>query len=111
MPRFDATEPARKTDPHPQRGTREGEGANDERSSKNLGESLLTVMSGLEYIEPRTAVQIHGIKAKPELNGKRGMVMGYAPERMRYRVRIDAGEGTGRKESEEVYLKPENEEW
>lgn len=108
MPRFDATDPARKTGPHPQRGTREGEGANDERSSTNLGESLLTVMSGLEYIEPRTAVQIHGIKAKPELNGKRGMVMGYAPERMRYRVRIDVGEGTGGKESEEVYLKPEN---
>ena len=43
-------------------------------------------MTSFEYIEPRTRVEIHGIKAKPELNGRVGTVMEYVPARARYRV-------------------------
>ena len=63
-------------------------------------------MTSFEYIEPRTRVEIHGIKAKPELNGRVGTVMEYVPARARYRVRVsdgDDGATTGGGKMEEVY--------
>ena len=68
-------------------------------------------MTSFEYIEPRARVVIHGIKAKPELNGRAGTVMEYVPARARYRVRVsdgDDGEATNGGATEEVYLKPDN---
>ena len=69
-------------------------------------------MTSFEYIEPRARVEIHGIKAKPELNGRVGDGDGVRPgareisrareRRRRRRERRDGGA------TEEVYLKPDN---
>lgn len=58
-------------------------------------------LMGFEYIEPGSAVEIHGLKAKPELNGRLGTVVAYVPDRCRYQVKTK-DEGT------EMYLKPDN---
>lgn len=64
-------------------------------------------MVGLEYVPPHTAVRVRGLASRPELNGRRGIVLEYAPARARYRVRVDAPLG-----AEEMYLRPESvERW
>ena len=52
-------------------------------------------------MEPGTSVEIGGLKARPDLNGKRASVVQYASDRERYQVRVvECGE--------ELYLKPVN---
>lgn len=55
----------------------------------------------MEYLEPGTGVEVHGLKARPDLNGRSATVVAYVAERERYQVRVDEG-------SEEVYLRPSN---
>ena len=49
-----------------------------------------------------TRVELHGLQAKPELNGRRGVVVKFTGSSGRYRVQLD-GEGGG-----EFSLKREN---
>ncbi len=51
-------------------------------------------------MESGTFVEIHGLKARPDLNGKRAAVVSYASDRERYQVKVAGGE--------ELYLKPVN---
>lgn len=60
-------------------------------------------MTSLEYVPPNTPVRVRGLASRPELNGRRGVVLEYAPARARYRVRVDAPDG-----EEEMYLRPES---
>ena len=50
-------------------------------------------------IDPGTSVEIGGLKARPDLNGKRASVVQYASDRERYQVKVMEG-------GEELYLKP-----
>ena len=52
-------------------------------------------------MEPGTSVEIGGLKARPDLNGKRASVVQYASDRERYQVKVMEG-------GEELYLKPVN---
>ena len=52
-------------------------------------------------IDPGTSVEIGGLKARPDLNGKRASVVQYASDRERYQVKVVEG-------GEELYLKPVN---
>ena len=82
-----------------------------DRGARGASAARAIAMTSFEYIEPRARVVIHGIKAKPELNGRAGTVMEYVPARARYRVRVsdgDDGEATNGGATEEVYLKPDN---
>lgn len=54
-----------------------------------------------ELMEPGTVVEVNGLKARPDLNGKHGTVVAYAADRERYHVNIVGTE-------EETYLKPAN---
>ena len=61
----------------------------------------------MEYIEPGTAITIHGLNARPDLNGLNGVVLNYIPARERYHVKVFAV-GDGAKEEEEIFLRPTN---
>ena len=52
-------------------------------------------------LEGGTTVEVSGLKARPDLNGKRAEVVTYAPERERYQVRMTEN-------GEELYLRPVN---
>ena len=52
-------------------------------------------------LEGGTTVEVCGLKARPDLNGKRAEVVTYAPERERYQVRMTEN-------GEELYLRPVN---
>ena len=52
-------------------------------------------------MEPGTSVEIGGLKARPDLNGKRASIVQYASDRERYQVKVVEG-------GEELYLKPVN---
>ena len=51
-------------------------------------------------MESGTLVEIHGLKARPDLNGKRARVVTFASDRDRYQITVDGGE--------ELYLKAVN---
>lgn len=55
----------------------------------------------LEYLEDGTEVVIHDLKARPDLNSKRGVVMMYSAQRERYQVKLADGE-------EHLFLRPFN---
>jgi hypothetical protein len=55
----------------------------------------------LEHLEIGSGVEVHGLKARPDLNAKHARVVAYVPERERYHVVIL---GT----DEEVYLRRAN---
>ena len=52
-------------------------------------------------LEPGTGVELSGLKSRPDLNGKRGRVVSYVPDRERYHVVVL---GT----NEETYLRAAN---
>ena len=52
-------------------------------------------------MDPGTVVEVSGLKARPDLNGKHGTVVAYAADRQRYHVNIIGTE-------EETYLRPAN---
>jgi len=57
-------------------------------------------------LEPGTRVTVDGLQARPDLNRQCGVVVDYAPDRQRYRVKMDAhGEAAA---GEEMYLRPAN---
>ena len=65
-------------------------------------ESSLSESAGATgLLEPGVAVLVEGLKARPDLNGTPAVVVAFAAERERYRVKMTA---TG----EELYLRPEN---
>ena len=45
----------------------------------------------MEYIEPGTSITIHGLNARPDLNGLDGIVLNYIPSRERYHVKVLSG--------------------
>ena len=67
----------------------------------------------MEYIEPGTSITIHGLNARPDLNGLDGIVLNYIPSRERYHVKVLSGvvvlDGEEeRKKEEEIFLRPGN---
>ena len=54
----------------------------------------------MDNLAPGTAVEVQGLKARPDLNGKRAKIVAYVEERERYQVKVDEGE--------EIYLRPAN---
>jgi len=60
----------------------------------------------LEYIEPGSSIIIHGLNARPDLNGSDGIVLSYVPARERYHVKVVAS--SKEKKEEEVFLRPMN---
>ena len=54
----------------------------------------------MDNLAPGTAVEVQGLKARPDLNGKRAKIVAYVGERERYQVKVDEGE--------EIYLRPAN---
>ncbi len=62
----------------------------------------------LEYIEPGSSIIIHGLNARPDLNGSDGIVLSYVPARERYHVKVCASSKEKKEEEEEVFLRPMN---
>ena len=67
----------------------------------------------MEYIEPGTSITIHGLNARPDLNGFDGIVLNYILSRERYHVKVLSGvvvlDGEEeRKKEEEIFLRPGN---
>ena len=58
-------------------------------------------------MEPGTRVTVDGLQARPDLNRQCGVVVDYAPDRQRYRVKMDA-HGAAAAAGEEMYLRPAN---
>ena len=56
-----------------------------------------------------TRVEVHGLKAKPQLNGQCGIVVGYLESSGRCTVSLDSGSETKTKKN--LMVKPENLKW
>jgi len=61
------------------------------RWSKARRQSTATVATGIE-LHPGTAVQLHGLKAAPNLNGALGICMWFSVEQSRWIIRLANGE-------------------
>jgi hypothetical protein len=55
----------------------------------------------MDRFEPNTRVEVNGLTARPDLNGKSATVVKYVADRGRYHVKVDKG-------AEETYLRPAN---
>mmetsp|Transcript_125927 Transcript_125927/g.251279 ORF Transcript_125927/g.251279 Transcript_125927/m.251279 type:complete len:145 (+) Transcript_125927:41-475(+) len=51
-----------------------------------------TDKNGIKDVLPGSLVELRGLQAKPELNGKSGTVIGFDPMAARYQVRLACGE-------------------
>lgn len=59
-------------------------------------------------LPPGERVTVFGLKARPEVNGKRGTVRSFDAGKGRYAVELKAGEGEGGSEAETLALKRDN---
>jgi len=62
--------------------------------------------SGGGHLQPGTRVTVDGLRARPDLNRQCGVVVDYAADRQRYRIKMDAH--SEQAPGEEMYLRPAN---
>ena len=78
------------------------------RASQQTNNSSMPPPPSASPVPVGTRVELHGLKAKPQLNGQYGIVVGYVASSGRCTVALEGARG---KTETKMNIKPENLTW